>query len=191
MIGGCDPQEPVSAKESLLNDSALPSRANGWILTPLQLIFGGVFVCAGNREWLALPESCLELGAGLPVQTNAERAGSTHPELLWHFTWVFALCKFWPNKTNCSFILFHVIYLFISLSLKTTQEGQSKSTFCLFAVCNARLGGRRCSASSVKDRNTAQPSAAPRGEPSALAFRGCIVDAVALCGMGHAFQTQI
>lgn len=87
------------------------------------------------------------------------------------------------------FMLF--IYLFISLSLKTTQEGQSKSTFCLFAICNARLGGRRCSASSVKDRNTPQPSAAPRGEPSALAFKGCIVDAVALCGMGHAFQTQI
>lgn len=42
---GCDPQDPVSAKESLLNYSALPSRANGWILTPLQLIFGGVCVC--------------------------------------------------------------------------------------------------------------------------------------------------
>lgn len=136
VIQVCDPQESVNSKESLLNYNPMPSRANGWILTLLQSIFRGVCVCVSmlgiENGGYCMKSDCRRMQVYLCKQMWSE-LGAQVLQLLWHFTWVFAFCKFWPNKTNCSFFFF--------LSEGNTER--TEQIHVLFVCCLKCMPGRK------------------------------------------------
>lgn len=65
------------------------------------------------------------------------KLGALLLQLLWHIILVFAFHSFLAKRNQ----LFNY-YFFFSLSLKATQKGRSKFTFCLFA-CLERVPGKK------------------------------------------------
>lgn len=97
-----------------------------------------VCACAGNREWPVPPESCLEPGAGLPVQTNAERTGSTHPAVTLALHLGVCFLQFFGQTKP----IVHLILIFF-LSLFKGNTERTEQIHVLFVCCLKCMPGRK------------------------------------------------